>query len=315
MKSLRLAMTGLALLGLGAPLAIGLAALSGVGHRWVDILAQFPAPALLVAGLITIGALALRLRLAAGAGGVTVLVLMLALWPQVPPGGRAEDGPGVRIYWANLYAGNADVEAIDRSITQAGADILMITELGAGPDAQLARLLRKYPHRALGSRVDGLLGPNRSLIASRYPLDRIRYGVKWEEPPVAAVAETPLGPISLIGVHLTRPWPYQYQWGQIIQTMSLTDWAKDMARPLIVAGDFNSVASARIGRQVRKDNDLAAAPGWPGSWPAALPGAARINIDQVYHSKDLAVVSRTLGAATGSDHRPVIVEVRRVRRS
>ncbi|RZJ91546.1 MAG: endonuclease, partial [Brevundimonas sp.] len=211
MTPARLVMTGLALLGLGAPMAVGLAALSGIGHRWVDILAQFTAPALLVAVLIAAVTLALRLRVAAGGAGLTMLVLMLAFWPQAPSGSRAEDGPGVRVYWANLYAANADVEAIDRSITQANADIVMITELGAVPDAQMKRLLRSYPHRAVGPRVGGLLGPNRSLIASRWPLSRKTYGVKWEDPPVSAVAETPLGPVNLIAVHLTRPWPYQYQ--------------------------------------------------------------------------------------------------------
>lgn len=315
MSIARLVMTGLALLGLGAPVIIGFSALSGIGHRWVDILAQFTAPALLVAVLITAGSLALRLRIAAGAGGVAMLVLMLAFWPQAPSGGRVEDGPSVRVYWANLYAGNGDVEAIDRSITAANADILMITELGAEPNAQLERLLRNYPHRALGPRIDGLQGLNRSLIASRWPLTQKRYGIRWEDPPVSAVAETPIGPISLVAVHLTRPWPYQYQWGQIIQTMALTEWTKPLPRPMIVAGDFNSVSSARIGRQICTDMDLVAAPGWPGTWPNVLPGPGRITIDQIYRSKDLTFVSRKLGKPTGSDHLPVIVEVRRVRRS
>ncbi|KQS56553.1 endonuclease [Brevundimonas sp. Leaf363] len=313
MTPARLVMSGLALLGLGAPMAIGLAALSGIGHRWVDILAQFTAPALLVAAVIVAGSLALRLWIAAGAAGLTLLVLILAFWAQVPSGGSAQAGPSVRLYWANLYAANADVEAIDRSITKANADIIMITELGAAPDAQIESLLRAYPHRAVGPRVDGLLGPNRSLIASRWPLTGKTYGVRWEDPPVSAVAETPIGPVSLIAVHLTRPWPYQYQWGQITQTIALTERASTLPRPMIVAGDFNSVSSARIGRQIRRDNGLIAAPGWPGSWPAALPGAARINIDQIYRSPDLAFVRRSLGAPTGSDHRPVIVEIRRAR--
>ena len=312
-KPVRLAMTGLALLGLGAPLLIGLAALSGVGHRWVDILAQFTAPALVVAVLIAALSLALRLRIAAAAGGFVVLVLLLAFWPQSPAKARAEDGPAIRVYWANLYAGNDDVEAIDRSITRADADIVMITELGAAPNAQLERLLRAYPHRAVGPRVDGLLGQNRSLIASRYPLSRVRYGAKWEDPPVEGVAATPLGPVSLVAVHLTRPWPYQYQWGQITQALQLADRANRLPRPLVVAGDFNSVSSARIGRQVRQSLDVKPASGWPGTWPDRVPAPFRITIDQVYASPELVVMRRRLGAPTGSDHLPVIVELRRAR--
>uniref|UniRef100_UPI0035C68B0F FtsX-like permease family protein n=1 Tax=Marinobacter sp. TaxID=50741 RepID=UPI0035C68B0F len=50
-------LAGVALAGLAV---LGIAALSGVGHRWVDILAQFTAPALLAA----VTALALGLLIA-----------------------------------------------------------------------------------------------------------------------------------------------------------------------------------------------------------------------------------------------------------
>ena len=56
------ALAGVALAGLAVT---GIAALSGVGHRWVDILAQFTAPALLAAV------------------ATTAVCLLLRLWPAV----------------------------------------------------------------------------------------------------------------------------------------------------------------------------------------------------------------------------------------
>ena len=57
LKTAANAAAGLVLLGLAT---VGAAALSGVGHRWVDILAQFTAPALLAASGVTLACLVLR---------------------------------------------------------------------------------------------------------------------------------------------------------------------------------------------------------------------------------------------------------------
>jgi type I restriction enzyme R subunit len=89
---------------------------------------------------------------------------------------------------------------------------------------------------------------------------------------------------------------------------------EELDGPVVVAGDFNSVSSARIGRQIRRDIGLRPAPGFPGTWPTDLPSALGITIDQVYASPDLAFVSRRLGQPTGSDHRPVVTEFTRATR-
>jgi endonuclease/exonuclease/phosphatase (EEP) superfamily protein YafD len=39
-----------------------------------------------------------------------------------------------------------------------------------------------------------------------------------------------------------------------------------------------------------------------------------LTIDQVYHSPGLAIMTRSLGRPTGSDHRPVVTEITRARR-
>lgn len=299
----------LAALGLlAAPAAIALSALTRIGHRWTDLLAQFTAPALAATLALTLLYALMRLRPGMIAGlGVTVL-LILAVWPQWLPRGGAlprEGAPTLTLYSANLWARNTDVEAITRSIAEAKADIVVLVELGDAPSAQLDRVLAGYPHRVLNARVDRPSGAARAAIASRYPLTAIA-----DRPDglvsVAATAQTPLGPVNIIGVHLTRPWPFQYQWGQINQAAALAAIRRDMTGPVIAAGDFNSVSSARIGRQVQAEARLIPAPGWPGTWPSAAPSAVGMTIDQVWRSPDLALLERRLGRKTGSDHRPVI---------
>ena len=306
-----LAQVALALAFCGSAI-IALASLSGIGHRWVDILAQFPAPVLTLTVVAVVVAALLRWWIPAAVGAGALVLLLLAVWPQYAPGGPGADpdSPAVRLYAANLYAMNDDVAAMRASIEAADADIIVLVEFGEAPNADIETLLAGYPHREITERVVRSEDAVRSVIASRYPLSR-RSTAGNEQQMIAAVADTPIGPVRVVGVHLTRPWPFQFQWGQIIQTQNLIDHIEGAREPVVMAGDFNSVASARIGRMLRSEGDLIHAPGWPGTWPAAAPGPLRMTIDQVYHTRDIAVAQRRLGAPTGSDHRPVIVDLAR----
>jgi len=248
----------------------------------------------------------------AGLGVLTSLLLVLAVWPQWFPKAATPDpaAPIVRMYSANLFYLNNDTARIRRSIEAADADIVVLIELASDPALRIDEVLAGYPHRVASMRLDQTRGPSRSVIASRWPL------TARADPPdglhaVAATVRTPLGPVNVVGVHLTRPWPFQHSWGQISQAMALDSVVEGLGGPVVVAGDFNSVSSARIGKQVRRDIGLRPAPGFPGTWPSDLPSAFGITIDQVYASPDLAFVSRRLGRPTGSDHRPVVTEITR----
>ena len=294
-------------LALTAPLGIAVAGLTGIGHRWVDILAQFTGPALAaaVAGLIAAGLL--RAWRVAGAAAVVCALVLAAGWNQwAPPRGQVEAGsPEFTLYSANLLVLNDDVEAIAASVAASDADVVVLVELGREAHAAIDTVLTGYPHR-----VTSRGGNGRSMIASRMPLRDIDLQIPVLHV-VGAVAETPLGPVTVAGVHMTRPWPYQIQWEQIRQANGLSEWARSVDGPVIAAGDFNSVSGARIGRIIQDDGGLVPAPGWPGTWPTRLPAFASLTIDQVYRSPDLSVIDRRLGLPTGSDHRPVITRFKR----
>lgn len=304
--AIRLAALGLALV----PALPAVAALSGHGHRWVDIFAQFTAPALTVALLLIPVLFLARQRAAAGVAALSAVLLLIAVWPQWrPPVGQPLPGaPVVSVYSANLWAWNEDVETIRASIQSANPDIVMLVEVGDVPAAAMDRMLDGYPHRAIGARQARRKGPARAVIASRYPLTKTSDAANGLKS-LGAVVTTPFGPLNVVAVHLTRPWPYQFQWGQITQVQALAELRRPMIGPVVVAGDFNSVSSARIGRQVQNEVGLIPAPGWPGTWHARLPAPLRITIDQVYRSPDLALLDRKLGRPTGSDHRPVVVRL------
>jgi len=303
----RLADAGLALL-LTGPAVIGLAALSGVGHRWVDLLAQFPAPVLVpaLAGLVL--AALFQLRLAGLSAGLATAVLAAALWGQIAPArpAPAVGGERLTVYVANLHYGNTDVARAAASIAAADPDIVVLVEVGPAMGAALDTLLPEHPYRAPSP-----LGARDNLVAARRPLQALP-GAADGLSARAARVETALGPVTVFATHLTRPWPFEYQWGQITQVMALEARMAAAPGPVIAAGDFNSVTTARVGRQIR-DLGLTPAPAWPGTWPAAAPPPARIAIDHLWTSPELTVVARRLGRPTGSDHSPVIVELARSR--
>lgn len=300
--------TAVALLSAG-PFVIAVAALSGHGHRWVDILAQFVGPALVAVVLLLAAALLIGSRIAGAVAGLSLAFVVVAGSPQwFPSKGWASEQPGFTLYFANLFVGNDDVEAIARSVRDADADIVVLIEIGDRSRPGLDRVLAAYPHRVTTPRFAGGAGPSTMLIASRWPLTQ-RPIELMHMFGVAAEVATPSGPVTVAGIHLTRPWPYQYQWAQIIQTQELLEWRGTIEGPLVVAGDFNSVSSARIGRMVRAEGGLVAAPGWPGTWPSFLPSWAGITIDQVYRTPDLALTDRRIAGDTGSDHRPVVVSL------
>jgi len=291
---------------------LGFLILGGIGHRWIDIFAQFTAPMFIASTAATAVLALLRFKAAAWAGFTTSIVLFVAVAPEWTPRQPAPEpeAPIVRLYSANVYYLNDDVPAMRASIGAANPDIVILIELGSGPIGRLDELLADYPYRAASMRLDETRGPSRSIIASRWPLRQIENRPDGLHS-VTAVAETPLGEVNLIGVHLTRPWPFQYQWGQISQTMALTDIRDTLSGPVIVAGDFNSVSDARIGRQVKQDMGLEPATGFPGTWPSQLPAPLGITIDQVWRSPELTFVSRKVGRPNGSDHRPVVTEFTR----
>lgn len=294
-------------LGLFAPLTLAVAALSGSGHRWIDILAQFTAPAMTATVLLTTLVAVARLWRATAFAAMVATTLLVAVWPQwFPAQPQARPGaPQITLYSANVHYLNTDIARMRRSIDQADPDIIILVELSLQTADSIERLLGDHPYRVHATLLDQARGPARSIIASRYPLTRVETFDDMLND-VAAVAQTPIGPINIVGVHLTRPWPYEYQHGQVIQTENLADLRRTTTGPMIVAGDFNSVSSARIGRQVRDEVGLHPAPGILGTWPTALLPVFGMTIDQVYRSSDLTFTSRRLGRPNGSDHAPVV---------
>ncbi len=288
--------------------------ISGHGHRWVDILAQFTGPALVGSILASLLVMLMKrpplMVMAFGA----LLIAAGTFLPQVaaPPGTPERGAPVLTVYSANLHAGNPDVEAVGASIRAAHPDIVILIEVSPAVFAARQQILADHPYQRASETIVPPGARGSVIIASRFPLSPVSV------PPdqlsaLHALADTPLGPLHLVGVHMTRPWPFQYQWGQILQAEMLANRLEGVTEPILVAGDFNTVSSTRIGRQIKAQTGLAPADAWPGTWPTGLPSWLGITIDHQWRSDELVFLSRRIGRPTGSDHYPVVTRITRAR--
>ena len=231
--------------------------------------------------------------------------------PELVPGASA-----LRLYSANVYAANTNVAGQAEEIRRSRPDIVFLQE--ATP-AFLAALeasgaIGELPHRVVVPRTD----PFAAVLASRLPLlDHDVVEVDGRPVVVRATIAAEGVPIRLYAVHVVAPVGGSRQaWAKELQVVA--DMARAESQPVLMAGDFNATWSNRPFRRLLDAGltDAAAARGRPlqMTWPRDVrfvPPLTRI--DHVLTNATLTVTSIRTGRGRGSDHRPVVADVARVR--
>ena len=222
---------------------------------------------------------------------------------QAPHGAAAN----LSILWFNMYAGNPlPAEALVAALGDSGAEVIMMTEANAALPA-LDGLSSRYPYR--------LICPGRCAMAilSRLPFETaeiIDNGVTAGERQILHVRLVPsggTGPVSLLAVHMLKPWYLAFSGGE----MERLRWVlKRYTEPTVLVGDFNATPWSRrmqmIARAGRMEFAGMPVPTWPASaGPVGLP------IDHVLVRGGITVASVTPwgGAALGSNHRGLLARL------
>ena len=192
---------------------------------WLPALAAF-----------TIGLRSRRPALTLLSGGVAALYLTWALsglgLPKTAPSGAAS----LRLFSANLQAGNPDLGPIAAEIGAAQPDVVVLQELGPGMVDQLRRsgVLDAYPYSLVRAH-SGAFGIG---VYSQLPLMETSE-VQVEDVTMLRVVMTVGGRrVPLWAVHTVAPvGPNRDRWRRQLA------WLGNVARqdrPLIVAGDLNA---------------------------------------------------------------------------
>lgn len=241
---------------------------------------------------------------------VLQLVWLSAAWSFGSPV-AAPPAEVMRLATANLNYLNPTVLGAFDEIDTASPDVIVLQEVTPQGWAALeaSSVVEAYPHRVLDARP----GVQGSVILSRWPLEG---DVRWigEWPMTEARVETPRGMITIVNVHVVPPLSSSGSQLWARQLEELHELAAGHAGPLILAGDFNATDQhkgiARLDASQLTDVFDEVGSGLGATWPAGRFRLPLLRLDRVYVSADIEAVAVRTGRALGSDHLPVITELR-----
>ena len=228
---------------------------------------------------------------------------------------KADPGPAtLKIVQFNAWASNDDpTEALEWVLAQ-DPDVLFVEEGGGSAWALVGPLRRLYPFvvSCVGNTrpCDTWIFSKKKMVARGGVYDRDRpFSAAW------ATLADPKGPFTVVATHYVWPIPAGRQQ---VQTRRLAEMLGGFdKRAMIVAGDFNSTPwSWSLRRQDRLfglERRTLALASWPSGaftrlFKAPFPF---MPIDHVYAGKDWKTVSVKRGPHLGSDHRPVVILLKR----
>lgn len=273
----------------------------------LDLAGHFVRQAALVAGLIAVAALIARAWVLGGAAVAILLLGLAGTWPQDGEIPRCGAYAGARILFWNMWVNNDEPQDALAYIRNSKADAVVLIEVTNKFAESLKELSAIYPHRT------PCLTPSycHMVILSRTPIEIVTEnfaGRAAQDLIAAARIKRGKQVFTLVGVHLRRPWPFDWPLAQKRQADVLLKGLSQTDGPFVVGGDFNAVTWGRTIRYIAREGGLTPLYA-AGTWPSQLPGALRIPIDQTMVSKGLACAAREEGENAGSDHMPVIVNI------
>jgi len=250
-------------------------------------------------------ALFLRRRAILFAATVSLLLLialMLAPLLFVSPSAEGER-QNLRIVSLNLWANNRTPELTAFFLRTSRADVIVLQEVLCEPSDPLFIALRsEYPHQYRAS--ERCFG---QAILSKHPIVTTgRQDYKHRQPiwiwaDIAVAGRT----LRVTSVHLSHPTqPYD----QVANIDALTNYAREITSPHIMAGDFNLTPYSWLLSKFAWNSGMRRAATYLASWPGHRAFPAFL-IDHVFTSGEVTRTNFRVAPFAGSDHRPVIADL------
>ena len=200
-----------------------------------DSLAVLRLPAVMVFTLLVLWTKwPLRMRLwLAGLGLVLLSQHVLMSRPFTPANVAAADS-GFLLYHQNLLKDRGQADDWLEHIAAVNPDVLTLVELSDQNRPLLRKLVKDYPFQQFCPTGYS----NGEAVLSRFPFVP---GKRFCSKPYGLAVmqvKTPGGPVWIVSLHLPWPWPWD-QAAEVRRHLSLIEW---LDGPVVIAGDFNSVA-------------------------------------------------------------------------
>ena len=231
----------------------------------------------------------------------------------------------VRLLTWNVWFGAGDSAAIDASVREAKADIVLFQAAASGPDSALRRLEGFH-----------YLHEDQFALASRWPVRVTGKGTlvsaQLHRPWVRFAIDSPIGVLEVISVHphsprgvllprrgglsqVLRAGPFADPGGTLAflaQQLAEIDSAARSASPLlVVAGDFNAPERSALLRGLfsgMEDAFDVAGNGFGYTFPVHRPWVPWLRLDRILYGPALRAVHAEVTGRRGSDHAAVVVD-------
>jgi endonuclease/exonuclease/phosphatase (EEP) superfamily protein YafD len=231
---------------------------------------------------------------------------------EVATADSCPEGTRIRLLFANVEHGNRSSRGLLAMVEAIDPDVVLLTEPGAWWQAQLAPLARERPYTVLRPQEDtwGML------LYSRFPLvqPEVRFLVEEDIPSITAWIRLPAGDhVQFYGVHPRPPRPGDDTGDRDTELTLIAREIREQRRPAILAGDLNDVPWSRTPRQLRQTaalRDPRVGRGLFATFNANLQAGLRWPLDHVFVSDDFALCALERPGDIGSDHFPLLVDVR-----
>lgn len=248
------------------------------------------------------------------AGGALLVVLINAfqplMWYGPTVGPPQPDGLSCRILLANVLTSNKNSTDILALIEATDPDVICLQEINSRWAEDLALLHKNYPHYHEIPRGDNFGIALYSRISPGLPeaLFQDALGV----PALTIPIEKDGVRAQLLTIHTLPPLQQRMANLRGDQLAAARDWYDDQEVPAIIVGDLNLTMYSPVYRRWMAGFDAKNARqghGPLGSWPVFVP-FMRLPLDHCLVSPEIEVVDCRLGPDIGSDHLPLIIDLR-----
>ena len=221
----------------------------------------------------------------------------------------------LKIIHSNVKMSNTQSQKLIKLVQSESPDVLVVQEVNAWWINELSPLKSDYPYQQIVAREDNF----GIAVYSKYPINNAKKTL-WGDrylPSLQMTLQTNEQAIELITTHPLPPISASYfrsrnsqlkDVTQAIQTFSMNEKEK----PIIVIGDFNITMWSSYYTPLESTTGLRNARKGFGiipTWPVSLPFLV-IPIDHCLVSKEISVTDISAGPNVGSDHLPLIVELK-----
>jgi endonuclease/exonuclease/phosphatase (EEP) superfamily protein YafD len=220
-----------------------------------------------------------------------------------------ESGHRLRIVSFNVLGRNPSHEAVLDFLREQQADIVLLMEVQPAWAERLHELRNEYPHQHIVAREDNF--GIALLSRSECRIKTLDLGPA-KVPSLAATFHADERPLTFIGTHPVPPGSAAGAALRNGQLRELAVFVEEQTTPVILAGDLNVTSYSPYFHDLVREtglSDTRQGIGIQASWSPPLP-VLSLPLDHVLVSTDIGVLDRRIGPALGSDHRPVIVDLR-----